>query len=59
MINFYGDYFYLKYKHNTQGFGTEKVLSDCLKRWYFASDSDCNNFMVLKREYDLADKNSI
>ena len=57
MINFYGDYFYLNTGNSTQGFEQKKYY-DCLKDVdIFASDSDCNNFMVLKREYDLADKN--
>lgn len=57
MINFYGDYFYLNTNGATQGFEQRKYYEALKDADIFACDSDCNNFLILQREYDLDDRN--
>lgn len=57
MINFYGDYFYLNTNGTTQGFEQKKYYEALKDADILACDSDCNNFLILQREYDLESKN--
>lgn len=53
MINFFGDYFYLNTNGTTQGFEQRKYYEPLKDVDILACDSDCNNFLILQREYNL------